>query len=67
MLSTTQQVANGTGVVLAGVVYFAVPGDRWALVTALIALGCTVLGTLICLYRMQGSPASVRVASLRSS
>jgi EmrB/QacA subfamily drug resistance transporter len=66
MLATTQQVANGTGVVLAGVVYFAVPGDRWALVATLIALGCTVLGTLGCLYRMRGRPALLRLASVRS-
>ncbi len=66
MLATTQQVANGTGVVLAGVVYFAVPGDRWALVATLIALGCTVLGTLGCLYRMQSRSDSLRFVSLRS-
>jgi hypothetical protein len=65
MLATTQQVANGTGVVLAGVVYFAVPGDRWALVATLIALGCTVGGTVVCLYQMQGRSASLRVASFR--
>jgi predicted MFS family arabinose efflux permease len=62
MLATTQQIANGTGVVLAGAVYFAMPGDRWALVATLIALGCTVLGTIGCLYRMQARPASLRVA-----
>ena len=66
MLATTQQVANGTGVVLAGVVYFAVPGDRWALVATLIALGFTVVGTLVCLYQMQGRPALLRVVSIRS-
>jgi predicted MFS family arabinose efflux permease len=65
MLATTQQVANGSGVVLAGVVYFAVPGDRWALVATLIALGCTIVGTLVCLYEMRGRPASLRSASLR--
>jgi MFS family permease len=66
VLATTQQVANGIGVVLAGVVYFAVPGDRWALVVTLIVLGCTVVGTLVCLYQMQGRPASLRVVFLRS-
>jgi MFS family permease len=66
MLATTQQVANGTGVVLAGVVYFAVPGDRWALVATVTALGCTVLGTLGCLYRMQNRSAPLRLASVRS-
>jgi MFS family permease len=65
MLATTQQMANAAGVVLAGVVYFAVPGDRWALVATLIALGGTVLATLACLWRMQGCAAPA-VASLRS-
>jgi uncharacterized membrane protein YqjE len=58
-------MANAAGVVLAGVVYFAVPGDRWALVATLIALGGTVLATLACLWRMQGCAAPA-VASLRS-
>ena len=66
MLATTQQVANGTGVVLSGMVYFAVPGDRWALVVTLIMLGCTVLGTLACLYRMQCRAAPLRLASVRA-
>jgi MFS family permease len=66
MLATTQQVANGAGVVLAGVVYFAIPADRWALVATLIALACTVLGTLGCLYRMQYRSAALRLASVRS-
>jgi MFS family permease len=66
MLATTQQVANGTGVVLAGVVYFAVPGDRWALVATVTALGCTVLSTLGCLCRMQNRAAPLRLASVRS-
>jgi hypothetical protein len=65
MLATTQQVANGTGVVLAGAVYFAVPSDRWALVATLIALGGTVLATLACLSRMQGR-AALTIASLRA-
>jgi MFS family permease len=66
MMATMQQVANGAGVVLAGVVYFAVPGNRWAFVATLIALGCTVLGTLGCLYRIQSCPTSLRPASVRS-
>jgi len=66
MLATTQQVANGAGVVLAGVVYFAVPGNRWAFVATLIALGCTVLGTLGCLYRMRSRPVPLQLASARS-
>ena len=49
ILTTTQQVANGTGVVLVGGVYFAVQGldgDRWALLAAMIALGCTIVATI---------------------
>jgi EmrB/QacA subfamily drug resistance transporter len=56
ILATTQQVANGTGVVLVGAVYFAVQGshdDRWAMLVALAALGCTIVGTIGFLYRMQ--------------
>jgi MFS family permease len=66
MLATTQQVANGTGVVLAGVVYFAIPADRWAFVATLITLGCSVLGTLGCLYWMQSRPAALHLASASS-
>ena len=33
------------------------PGDRWALVATVTALGCTVLGTLGCLCRMRGRAA----------
>jgi MFS family permease len=62
MLATTQQVANGTGVVLAGLVYFAIAGARWGFVAALIALGCTVLGTVVCLHRMRRRPTVLRPA-----
>ena len=44
ILATTQQVANGAGVVVVGAVYFAVhglDGNRWALLAAMVALGCT--------------------------
>ena len=53
ILTTTQQVANGTGVVMVGAVYFAVPDDRLALLAAMIALGCTVAGTIGFLVRMR--------------
>ena len=56
ILTTTQQIANGTGVVLVGAVYFAVQGshdDRWAMLVALAALACTIVGTIGFLYRMQ--------------
>jgi EmrB/QacA subfamily drug resistance transporter len=56
ILTTTQQIANGTGVVLVGAVYFAVEGphgDRAAMLVALAALGCTIAGTIGFLIRMQ--------------
>jgi predicted MFS family arabinose efflux permease len=53
ILTTTQQVANGAGVVLVGAVYFAVRGDRWALLAAIVALGCTVAATMGFLLRMR--------------
>jgi MFS family permease len=55
MLNTTQQVANGTGVVLVGTLYFAVPDDRWAMLAVTAALGCTVVGTVLSLFRMRPS------------
>jgi hypothetical protein len=39
--------------VLVGAVYFAVPGDRWALLAAMVALGCTVAATAGFLLRMR--------------
>jgi predicted MFS family arabinose efflux permease len=53
ILTTTQQVANGTGVVLVGAVYFAVLADRWALLAAMTVLGCTVVATVGFLLRMR--------------
>jgi MFS family permease len=56
ILTTTQQVANGTGVVLVGAVYFSVQGldgNRWALLAATLALGCTVVATIGFLQRMR--------------
>jgi predicted MFS family arabinose efflux permease len=58
ILTTTQQVANGTGVVLVGGVYFAVQGldgNRWALLAAMISLGCTVVATIAFLVRMRAT------------
>jgi EmrB/QacA subfamily drug resistance transporter len=56
ILTTTQQVANGTGVVVVGAVYFAalrLHSDRWALLAAIIAIGCTVVATIGFLHRMR--------------
>jgi MFS family permease len=58
ILTTTQQVANGTGVVLVAAVYFAVQGpdgDRRALLAAMIALGVTVVATVAFLWRMRAT------------
>ena len=52
ILATTQQVANGAGVVLVGTVYFAMHVDRWALLAAIVVLGCTVVATIGFLRRM---------------
>ena len=67
ILTTIQQVANGTGVVVVGAVYFEVQGshdDRWAMLIALAALACTIVGTIGFLYRMQ--PRSVQVIMPRA-
>jgi EmrB/QacA subfamily drug resistance transporter len=64
MLATTQQVANGTGVVVVGAAYFAtlhLHGERWALLVAIIALGCTVVATISFLQRMR--PRAMEAAS----
>jgi MFS family permease len=56
ILATTQQVANGTGVVLVGAIYFAVQaghGERDALLAATAVLACAVAATLGCLLRMR--------------
>ncbi len=58
ILTTTQQVANGTGVVLVGGVYFAVQGfdgNRFALLAATIALCCTIVATIAFLLRMRAA------------
>jgi predicted MFS family arabinose efflux permease len=72
ILTTTQQVANGTGVVVVGAVYFAVQGldgDRRALLAAMIALGVTVVATVAFLRRMRtttyGSAGTVPVRGTR--
>jgi hypothetical protein len=69
ILATTQQVANGAGVVLVGAVYFATQGahgDRWALLAAMVGLACTLAATIGFLQRMQPSAAAV-TASQRYS
>ncbi len=56
ILTTTQQVANGAGVVVVGAVYFAVQGldgNRWGLLAAMIAIGGTVVATIGFLHRMR--------------
>ena len=63
ILTTTQQVANGAGVVIIGAMYFAVRGlhgDRWALLASLAMLACTIVGTVVFLHRMR--PRAVAVA-----
>jgi MFS family permease len=56
ILATMQQVANGTGVAVAGAVYFAVEavrGDRWALLAALVVLAGAMAATVGFLHRMR--------------
>jgi predicted MFS family arabinose efflux permease len=70
VLATVQQVANGTGVVLVGAVYFAVQsshGDRWAFLAALAALTCTVAATIVSLRRMRPHAVADRASSPRRS
>ena len=67
ILATTQQVANGAGVVVVGAVYFAalrLHSDRWALLVAMVALGCTVVATIGFLRRMRPRVAAVVPASV---
>lgn len=64
MLTTTQQVANGAGVVVIGAVYFAARsthGDRWAMLAAVAALACTIVSTVVCLLRLR--PGAVTAPS----
>ena len=56
MLTTTQQVANGTGVVLVGAVYFAIQasyGGRLAMLAAMALLACAIATTIGFLQRMR--------------
>jgi MFS family permease len=67
ILATTQQVANGAGVVVVGALYFAalrLHSDRWALLVAMVALGCTVVATIGFLRRMRPRDAAVVPASV---
>jgi sugar phosphate permease len=66
ILTTTQQVANGVGVVVVGALYFVVQnahGDRWALLVASAGLACTIVATISFLYRMRPRAAPVAVPS----
>ena len=52
ILTTTQQIANGTGVVIVGAVYLSVHtlhGDRTAMLASLAVLACTIAGTIVAL------------------
>jgi predicted MFS family arabinose efflux permease len=67
ILTTTQQVANGSGVVIIGAVYLAAQrlhGDRGAMLMALAVLACSIVGTIVSLHRMRvatyGSAATAR-------
>ena len=62
ILATTQQVANGTGVVLVGAAYFGVQGaygDRLALLVAMVALACTLAATIGFLLGMRPRAAAL--------
>jgi predicted MFS family arabinose efflux permease len=66
ILTTTQQVANGTGVVLIGTVYFAMQGldgNRWAFLASSVVLGFTFVGTIGFIRRMQQRPVTFGSAS----
>ncbi len=68
ILTTTQQIANGTGVVIIGAVYFAVQalhGDHWAMLASLAVLACTVVGTIVSLATC-GSAARSPALGMRS-
>jgi len=70
ILTTMQQIANGTGVVIVGAVYLSVHtvhGDRTAMLISLGVLACTVAGTVSALYRITyGSAATRPVLGTRS-
>ena len=71
ILATTQQVANGAGVVVIGAAYFTMQhwrGEPWAFLGAAAALTCTTLATAGFLQRMQttyGSANPARVPEMR--
>jgi predicted MFS family arabinose efflux permease len=68
ILTTTQQIANGTGVVIIGAVYFAVQrlhGEHWAMLVSLAVLAFTVLGTIVSLATC-GSAARLPALGMRS-
>jgi MFS family permease len=68
ILTTTQQIANGTGVVIIGAVFLSVHtlyGDRAAMLTSLAVLACTIAGTIVALATC-GSAARSPVLGTRS-
>jgi EmrB/QacA subfamily drug resistance transporter len=55
MLATTQQIANGAGVVLVSSVFFSVQaaiGERYAMLAAMAVIACAVATTIGFLHRM---------------
>ena len=68
ILTTTQQIANGTGVVIVGAIYLSVHtlhGDRTAMLTSLAVLACTIVGTIVALVTC-GSAARSPAPETRS-
>ena len=68
ILTTMQQIANGTGVVIVGAIYLSVHtlhGDRAAMLTSLAVLACTIVGTIVALVTC-GSAARSPALETRS-
>jgi EmrB/QacA subfamily drug resistance transporter len=66
ILSTTQQIANGAGVVLVGAAYLAMQtrfGERRAMLVAIAVLACAVAAAIGLLHRMR-SPSQVALVRL---
>jgi predicted MFS family arabinose efflux permease len=65
MLATTQQIANGAGVVLVSSVFFsvqAVIGERYAMLAAMAVIACAVAATISFLHRMAATYGSAETA-----
>jgi hypothetical protein len=68
ILATTQQVANGAGVVLVGAVFFGVQadlGERYALLVAMALLACAIAVTIGFLQRMRSPSLAVAMPRAR--